>query len=107
MRPLYIVYILECADGRLYIGITNNLERRLFEHNSAANSQSWTARRLPVKVVYYEQYKYVNDAIAREKQLKRWSLAKKRALINGEFERLSKLASCKNGTTAISRLRSK
>lgn len=107
MRPLYTVYILECADARLYVGVTNNIERRLTEHNSGQNAKGWTARRLPVKLIYTEVFKYVNDAIAREKQLKRWSLAKKRALINGDFQKLNELAKCKNETAAISRLRSK
>jgi putative endonuclease len=107
MRTIYTVYILECSDSRLYIGITNNLERRLNEHNEGIHPKSWTARRLPVKLVYSEEFKYVNDAIAREKQIKRWSQEKKRALINSNFEKLSELAKCRNNTTAISRLRSK
>ncbi|MCU0433125.1 MAG: GIY-YIG nuclease family protein [Bacteroidia bacterium] len=106
MFKLFTVYILECADGRLYIGVTNNIERRFNEHQTAYNPNCWTARRLPVKLVYQESFKSIKLAIAREKQLKRWSLKKKQALIAGDLDLLKRLASCRNESTAMSRLRS-
>ena len=91
MKKMYI-YILLCADDSLYVGVTNNLERRLKEHQSALHENSYTASRLPVELVYYEVYNGPKAAIAREKQLKKWSRAKKQALINNNEKLLKELS---------------
>jgi len=89
----YIVYILLCSDGTYYVGITNNLERRLDEHQGGLDgSQSYTFRRRPVKLVFKQGFRDVNDAIAWEKQIKGWSRKKKEALIQGKFDLLPTLA---------------
>ena len=87
----YFVYILRCADGSYYTGITNNVERRLGEHE-AGHPGSYTYTRRPFQLVYTEHFRYVLDAIAWEKHVKRWSRAKKEALIAGDWEKLPILA---------------
>ena len=71
------VYILKCKDERYYVGVTNNLERRVFEHQSGINPNCFTFKRRPVILLFYEQFTNPSDAIAFEKKLKGWSNAKK------------------------------
>jgi len=68
----YYVYILtNKKKGTLYIGMTNNLERRVFEHKNKIN-EGFTKKYGLDKLVYFEMYPYVNDAILREKRMKKW-----------------------------------
>jgi putative endonuclease len=85
------MYILECADGSLYTGSTNDLERRLWEHENGQGA-NYTKSRLPVELVYYEEYSRINEAFYREKQVQRWGHTKKLALIEEKNNILSKLA---------------
>jgi len=74
------VYIMASESGTLYIGMTNNLDRRVLEHrqgNVAGFSQQYQC----TKLVFYEHYTYARDAITREKQLKGWVRKKKVDLI--------------------------
>jgi len=80
MQKYYYVYILTNHSGTLYTGVTNNLERRLDEHRRGIGSK-FTAKYNIKRLVYYEVYKYVRVAIAREKQIKGWRREKKVALI--------------------------
>ncbi len=91
-REVFYVYILQCSDASYYTGMTNDLERRLEEHHAGLIASCYTFERRPVVLRYHESYKYVNDAIAREKQIKRWSRRKKEALIAGDIDALSRLA---------------
>ncbi len=79
----YFVYIM-ANRGRttLYIGVTNSLMRRVSQHR-AGESPGFSQRYNTNRLMYYEQFNDVRDAIAREKQLKGWSRSKKEALING------------------------
>ena len=78
----YYVYILTNKNNTvLYIGVTNNLERRIFEHKNEL-IEGFSKRYQTHKMVYFEQSESVDSAIKREKQLKGWSRAKKEALIN-------------------------
>ena len=78
---MYYVYMLtNSTDTVMYIGVTNDLKRRLSEHY-AEQSNSFTKKYHVHKLVYYEEYSDPNIAIAREKQWKRWSRAKKNALV--------------------------
>jgi putative endonuclease len=85
------MYILECADGSYYIGSTKNLDQRIMQHQSGKGSR-YTSSRLPVKLVYGEEYDQVADAYYREKQVQNWSRAKRESLINGTPELLPALA---------------
>ena len=85
------MYILECIDGSYYTGSTKDLERRLNEHQEGKGARH-IARRLPVKLVYSEEYERVADAFYREKQVQGWRREKKEALINGSPELLPTLA---------------
>lgn len=77
----YWVYILHCADGSYYTGVTNDLDRRVFEHQSGAIPGSFTHTRRPISLVYSEDTNDICAAIEREKQIKGWSRKKKEALI--------------------------
>jgi|WetSurMetagenome_2_1015567.scaffolds.fasta_scaffold00480_15 putative endonuclease len=85
------MYMLECADGSYYTGSTNNLEERLFQHQSGQGANH-TKKRLPVILVYFEEYPRIDEAFFREKQIQGWSRRKKKALINGEYNRLPEFA---------------
>lgn len=88
-------YILECADGSYYTGSTWNLELRLWQHQQGIGA-NYTAKRLPIKLVYCEQYERIDIAFQREKQIQKWSRSKKQALIAGNTNQLHKLAECQN-----------
>ena len=88
----YRVYILECFDETYYTGVTSNLGKRLFEHNSGYYPNSYTHLRRPVNLVYYAEFTDIGIAISLEKQIKSWSRAKKEALINGQYSTLPTLA---------------
>lgn len=85
------VYILLCADGSFYTGSTTDLERRLEEHQNGQGSNH-TRKRLPVELVYTEEYERIDKAYYRERQLHGWSRDKKIALIEGRNEDLPMLA---------------
>ena len=91
----HFVYILKCANGSFYVGSAQDLEDRLKRHNSG-NGAVFTVLRRPVKLVYQEPCKSLDEAVNRERQIKKWSRAKKEALINGEFESLKKLSKSRN-----------
>jgi putative endonuclease len=84
-------YILECNDGTYYTGSTTDLQVRLLEHN-VGEGANYTKKRLPVKLIYYEEYERIEEAFEREKQIQRWSHKKKKALVEGKFEELPVLA---------------
>lgn len=77
----FFVYILECADGTLYAGSTNNLERRVHEHNTARNGAHYTKIRRPVFLRYSELHATYSAARSREAALKRLSRSEKFTLI--------------------------
>ena len=85
------MYILECCDNSYYVGSTKDLKRRLSQHQDGIGS-NYTSKRLPVKLVYCEEYDRVDEAFYREKQVQGWSRRKREALINGTPELLPALA---------------
>jgi len=97
----YYVYILCCADSSYYTGMTNDLERRLQEHTEGLLPLCYTFKRRPLELVYSEHYRQVNDAIAREKQIQRWSRKKKEALIKGDIDELKRLAKNRVGNSGF------
>ncbi len=88
----YFVYILKCSDNSYYTGVTNDLERRIVEHNSGYDDKSYTFSRRPVELVYTELFNDINDAIRAEKQIKGWSRKKKEALISKDFNKLKRIS---------------
>ena len=87
---MWFVYILRCRDNALYVGETNDVDLRVVRHNGGRGSR-FTAQRLPVTLAFVEPHNSREAALAREKQLKRWTRAKKEALIAGDLIRLRRL----------------
>ena len=85
------MYILRCADGSLYVGSTTNLARRLGEHSMGIGAQ-YTRRRLPVTLVFQQEFERIDEAYFSEKQVQGWGRAKRLALIEGRMELLPELA---------------
>ena len=77
----YFVYIVECADGTLYTGITTDLARRVAEHNMDPRGAKYTSARRPVSLVYSKKYKDRSSASIEEARIKKLSKAGKLALI--------------------------
>ena len=88
----YFVYILLCNDSSYYTGVTNNIEKRFYEHQEGLIEDCYTHSRRPLKLVFVDEYRDINEAIAREKQIKGWSRRKKEALIAEDFDRLVELS---------------
>jgi putative endonuclease len=80
---IFYVYILSDRSRRLYIGMTNDIVLRVTQHREHRPG-TYTARYNIDRLVYFERFQYVNNAIAREKKLKDWNRAKKIALIESE-----------------------
>lgn len=89
----YFVYMLLCADGSYYIGITKDVERRFAQHQSGWDPKAYTHERRPVQLVYCTDFQRIEQAIAWEKQIKRWSRTKKAALAGGDWDRVKHFAS--------------
>ena len=79
-------YIVRCADGTLYTGWTNDLEKRMLAHNSGAGAR-YTRSRRPVELVYYEEYETKEEAMSREWHIKRLTKAQKTELIEKKTEK--------------------
>ena len=89
------MYILRCADDSYYTGSTWDLEKRLAQHQRGEGARH-TAKRLPIELVYCEEYDRVEDAFRREKQVQRWSRKKKEALMSGIINELNRLEMSRN-----------
>ena len=85
---LFYVYILKCKDDSFYTGITNSIERRLYEHNVGIDKEAYTYSRRPVELVWFEMFTDPNQAIMIEKKIKGWSRRKKQALIDEDWDKL-------------------
>jgi putative endonuclease len=86
------LYIVRCADGSYYIGTTRSaLDVRIAQHN-AGTFGGYTDSRRPVELVFSQWFERITDAIENERKLKRWSRAKKEALIRGDMTPLRELA---------------
>jgi len=89
------VYMLECSDGSLYVGHTDDLDARLSAHRSRRYS-GYTASRLPVRLVFSEGFSTRDEAFAAERRIKGWSHAKKQALARGDWDSVARLASIRS-----------
>ena len=72
----YFVYVVECSDKSYYSGVTNDLEKRLWEHNNDNKGQAYTYKRRPVILKFFQRFEDINQAIEFEKQIKGWSRKK-------------------------------
>ena len=87
----FFTYLLRCADGSYYVGHTDDIERRITQHETGAGS-GYTATRLPVQLVWFEDFLTREEAKAAEAQIKNWSRRKKEALIGGKIDELKQAA---------------
>ena len=94
----YYVYILKCSDDSYYTGITSNLEKRYNEHELGKHRDSYTYKRRPIELVFNQEFNDVLQAIYFEKKIKKWTRAKKEALVNDDWDMLQILAECRNAT---------
>jgi putative endonuclease len=85
------VYILRCADNSYYTGHTDNLEERIAKHKSGA-IKGYTSTKLPVRLVFSEEFPTREEALTCERQIKGWSRRKKEALMRGDWAEVSRLA---------------
>jgi predicted GIY-YIG superfamily endonuclease len=84
----YYVYLLRCSDDSLYVGETSDVLTRERHHNEGRGG-NYTAKRRPVQVVYAEEYSSREEALRRERQIKRWSSKKKELLVRGDVTALA------------------
>jgi len=94
----YFVYILKCSDNSFYTGITNNLDKRFKEHQLGYKKDSYTHKRRPLSLEFYQEFNDVLQAIYFEKKIKGWTRAKEQALIKGNYDMLIILSECRNAT---------
>jgi predicted GIY-YIG superfamily endonuclease len=83
--------MLRCSDGSYYTGHTDNLEERLAKHHSG-EVQSYTSTRLPVRLIFSQEFATREEALASERQIKGWSRKKKEALARRDWAEISRLA---------------
>lgn len=89
------LYILKCNDGSYYTGSSINLDKRINQHKDGEGAQ-YTKTRLPVELVYFEEYQNISEVFHIEKQIQGWSRKKKEALIAENSRELHNLSKCKN-----------
>jgi len=94
-------YMLHCRGGAFYIGHTDDIERRMGQHETGA-IKGFTSDRLPVKLVWSQEFTTRFEAKEAERQLKGWSRAKKMALIRDDWDRITQLARGKSGPSTSS-----
>jgi putative endonuclease len=81
-KQIYYAYILECADKTLYSGCTHNLEKRLYAHNHLKSGAHYTKIRRPVVLKYFETFRTLGKACAREYEMKQLSREEKLKLFS-------------------------
>ncbi len=77
----YYVYIVECSDTSLYTGYSLDVDKRVLQHNFGKRGAKSIKGKLPVKLVHFEEYQTLSEALKREKEIKGWSRIKKQKLI--------------------------
>jgi len=86
------IYILKCSDGSYYTGHTDDLDRRIAQHLKGELSTCYTFSRLPLELVFSQEFPTREEALASEQQIKGWSRKKKEAMIRGDWAEVSRLA---------------
>ena len=92
------VYILRCADNSYYTGHTDNLDRRIQEHQSGSIPGCYTHKRRPLQLVFSQDFPTREEALASEQQIKGWSRKKKEAMMNGDWVEVSRLSRANSKT---------
>ena len=92
----YYVYMIKCKDDSIYIALTNDLERRICEHNNGTNTSSYAYKRRPVKLIFNQKFIQFEQAERFEEKIKKWSRKKKLSLASGNFKMLKKYSESKN-----------
>ena len=107
MQGAFFVYILRCADGSYYVGSHRgtDVEDRVHEHNAGAYPKAYTFRRRPVELMWSQSWDEPDPAIEAEIQIKRWTRAKKEALIRGDIDELKRLAQSRTAPADPSKAR--
>ena len=88
----FYVYILKCCDGSYYTGHTDNIQLRMAQHQQGTFPKCYTASRLPVELVFTQQFPTREEALASERRIKGWSRKKKEAMMRGDWNEVSRLA---------------
>ncbi|HEX7904245.1 MAG TPA: GIY-YIG nuclease family protein [Chitinophagaceae bacterium] len=96
---MYAVYILVCNDGSYYTGLSNDLEKRVWQHETGFFTDCYTYKRRPIKLVWHTIVETVEEAFALEKQIKGWSRKKKETLINNNIDELKRISNLKSKDT--------
>lgn len=100
MKPFW-VYIVRCADDSYYTGQTDDLDRRIAEHQSGSISSCYTFKRRPITLVYSQPCATREEALLAERQIKGWSRKKKEAMMRGDWSEVSRLARSSAHQTAL------
>jgi len=95
------IYILRCSDNSYYTGHTDNLDKRIVAHQTG-EIEGYTAKRLPVTLVFADEFPTREEALACERQIKGWSRKKKEAMMRGDWAEVSRLACTKRSWTGLS-----
>jgi len=85
------MYILRCADRSYYVGSTKNLDHRMEQH-AAGRGSTYTSDRMPVTLVFFQEFERIDDAYSMEKRVQGWTRAKREALIEGRYADLKALS---------------
>jgi len=94
------VYILRCVDNSYYTGHTDNLDKRIVEHETG-EIEGYTSTRLPVTLVFADEFPTREEALAGERRIKGWSRKKKEAIMRGDWAEVSRLACKKRPSTSL------
>lgn len=81
---MYFIYLLRCSDKTLYCGQTKDLKKRVNEHNGSNSKSKYTRTRRPVKLVYFEKYQTISEALKREIKIKKMKKTEKEELIKND-----------------------
>ena len=96
-----LVYIVKCSDESYYTGVTNNLNRRISEHNNGRNPGAYTFKRRPVELMFAIGFDKNQDAFDFETKIKGWSRKKKEALFKSNWDEIHELSKCNNESSHL------
>ncbi len=103
MKSIYslIVYIVKCNDDSYYTGVTNDLDRRIKEHNEGKDRDAYTFKRRPVTLMFTVGFDTNQEAFDFETKIKGWSRKKKEALFESKWDKIQELSKCNNESSHL------